>query len=186
MFSRAEPQEVKMGFGVDEFDVEGRVLMARYPAFLLYNVYFPNGGRKLERLDFKLRFYEALLEHLDAQHAQGERIVLCGDYNTAHREVDLARPKQNAKTSGFLIEEREWIDRYLEHGFVDAWRTLNPDAEGQYTWWMYMRNARERNIGWRIDYFLVSEALMPAVTGASILSDVMGSDHCPIALELDV
>jgi exodeoxyribonuclease-3 len=181
-----EPAAVVPGFGIDEYDVEGRVLMTQHPGFKLFNVYFPNGGRKLERLEFKLQFYEAFLEHCDALHAQGEALIICGDYNTAHRPVDLARPKRNAKTSGFLEEERAWIDAYLKHGFVDAWRSLHPDAEGQYTWWMYMRNARERNIGWRIDYFLVSEALMPAVTEAGILSDVMGSDHCPIVLELDV
>jgi exodeoxyribonuclease-3 len=184
-FSRDEPAAVETGFGVDEYDVEGRVLMTQFPGFKLYNVYFPNGGRKLERLEFKLGFYEAFLARCDALHAQGERLIVCGDYNTAHQPIDLARPKRNAKTSGFLEEERAWIDAYLEHGFVDAWRTRHPDAEGQYTWWMYMRNARERNIGWRIDYFLVSEALIPAVTGAGILSDVMGSDHCPIVLELD-
>jgi exodeoxyribonuclease-3 len=185
-FARAEPLSIQMGFGVDEFDAEGRVLMTEHPGFKLFNVYFPNGGRKLERLDFKLHFYAAFLEYCDALHAQGERLIICGDYNTAHRPVDLARPQQNQKTSGFLPEEREWIDRYLAHGFVDAWRALHPAETDQYTWWMYMRNARERNIGWRIDYFLVSEALMPAVVEASILSDVMGSDHCPIALELDL
>jgi exodeoxyribonuclease-3 len=184
-FARDEPVTVQSGFGVDEYDVEGRVLMTEHPGFKLFNVYFPNGGRKQERVPFKLSFYEAFLAHCDALHAQGERLIICGDYNTAHSEIDLARPKRNKTTSGFLEEERAWIDAYLEHGFVDAWRERNPEAEGQYTWWMYMRNARERNIGWRIDYFLVSEALMPAVTGAEILSDVMGSDHCPIVLELD-
>jgi exodeoxyribonuclease-3 len=184
-FCAEEPLTVEAGFGIDEYDVEGRVLATKHPGFTLLNVYFPNGGRKLERLDYKLRFYEAFLAHCDALHAQGEALIICGDYNTAHREADLARPKRNAKTSGFLEEERAWIDAYLEHGFVDAWRVRNPDAEGQYTWWMYMRNARERNIGWRIDYFMVSQALMPAVVEADILSDVMGSDHCPITLELD-
>ena len=184
--AKTEPLSIQSGFGVDEFDVEGRVLMTGHPGFKLFNVYFPNGGRKLERLDFKLRFYGAFLEHCDALHAQGERLIICGDYNTAHEPIDLARPKENQKTSGFLPGEREWIDRYLAHGFVDAYRTLHPEETDRYTWWMYMRNARERNIGWRIDYFLVSEALMPAVVEASILSDVMGSDHCPIVLELDL
>ena len=185
-YGKVEPLHIERGFGVQEFDVEGRVLMTEHPGFKLFNVYFPNGGRKQERVDFKLRFYAALLEHCDALHAQGERVIICGDYNTAHEPVDLARPQRNQKTSGFLPEEREWIDRYLAHGFVDAYRALHPEATEQYTWWMYMRNARERNIGWRIDYYLVSEALMPAVVEASILSDVMGSDHCPITLELDL
>jgi len=185
-WSVAEPLSVEAGFGVDEFDVEGRVLMAEYPGFKLFNVYFPNGRRDLERLDYKLRFYTAFLDYCAVLHDRGERLIICGDFNTAHRAIDLARPKQNQKTSGFLPEEREWLDRYLAHGFVDTFRALHPDEAGRYTWWMYMRNARARNIGWRIDYFMVSEALMPAVTEATILSAVMGSDHCPIVLELDV
>jgi len=184
--SRLEPLRVEAGFGEDEFDVEGRVLMAEYPGFKLFNVYFPNGRRDLGRLDYKLRFYAAFLVYCDALHAQGEQLIVCGDFNTAHRPIDLARPRQNEKTSGFLPEEREWMDRYLAHGFVDAFRALHPDETDQYTWWMYMRNARARNIGWRIDYHLISESLMPAVIRATLLSDVMGSDHCPIVLELDV
>lgn len=184
-FSKTEPLHVQAGFGIEEFDIEGRVLMTGYPGFKLFNVYFPNGKRSQERLDYKLRFYAAFLEYCDALHARGERLVVCGDVNTAHKEIDLARPRQNEKVSGFLPEEREWIDRYLAHGFVDAFRVFHPDEAGQYTWWHYITNARARNVGWRIDYHLVSESLMPAVTDASILSDVMGSDHCPIALELD-
>jgi exodeoxyribonuclease-3 len=185
-WSVEEPLSVEAGFGVEEFDVEGRVLMAAYPDFKLFNVYFPNGRRDLARLDYKQRFYAAFLEHCAALHARGERLIVCGDFNTAHQPIDLARPKQNQKTSGFLPEEREWLDRYLTHGFVDTFRALHPDQAERYTWWMYMRNARARNIGWRIDYFIVSEALMPAVTEATILSDVMGSDHCPTVLELDI
>lgn len=184
-FARSEPLRVASGIGVDEYDVEGRVLMTEHPGFKLFNVYFPNGGRDLERLDYKLRFYAAFLELCDTLHAQGERLIVCGDFNTAHRPIDLARPKQNQKTSGFLPEEREWIDRYLAHGFVDSFRTLHPEEAERYTWWMYMRNARDRNIGWRIDYFMVSESLIPAVVDATIHSDVPGSDHCPIGLELD-
>jgi exodeoxyribonuclease-3 len=184
-FSKAEPLCVEAGFGIEEFDVEGRVLMTEYPGFKLFNVYFPNGKRSPERLDYKLCFYAAFLDYCDALHVQGERLIVCGDVNTAHKEIDLARPKQNEKVSGFLPEEREWIDRYLAHGFVDAFRAFHPDEPEQYTWWHYISRARERNVGWRIDYHLVSESLMPAVADAFILSDVMGSDHCPIALELD-
>lgn len=184
-FSKTEPLRVEAGFGIEEFDVEGRVLMTEHPDFKLFNVYFPNGKRNHERLDYKLRFYAAFLDHCDALLAQGERLIVCGDVNTAHREIDLARPKQNEKTSGFLPEEREWIDRYLAHGFVDAFRAFHPDEPEQYTWWSYITNARARNVGWRIDYHLVSENLVPAVTGASILPGVTGSDHCPITLELD-
>lgn len=185
-WSRSDPLRTENGFGVDEFDVEGRVLMTEYPLFKLFNVYFPNGRRDLTRLDYKLRFYSLFLDVCDALHAQGERLIVCGDFNTAHQPIDLARPKRNQQTSGFLPEEREWVGRYLERGFVDTFRALHPDEVERYTWWMYMRNARERNIGWRIDYFMVSEALMPAVVSADILSEVMGSDHCPITLELDL
>jgi exodeoxyribonuclease-3 len=184
-FSKTEPLRVQAGFGIEEFDVEGRVLMTEHPGFKLFNVYFPNGKRSQERLDYKLRFYAAFLDYCDTLHAQGERLIVCGDVNTAHKEIDLARPKQNEKVSGFLPEEREWVDRYLSHGFVDAFRALHPDEPEQYTWWHYITNARARNVGWRIDYHLISENLMPAVTDANILSDVMGSDHCPIVLELD-
>jgi exodeoxyribonuclease-3 len=184
-WSRPEPVHVESGFGVDEFDVEGRVLRTDYAAFKLFNVYFPNGRRDQERVDYKLRFYDALLQVIDALHKQGERVVVCGDYNTAHQPIDLARPKENQKTSGFLPEERAYLDLYLSHGLVDTFRALHPDEAERYSWWMYMRNARERNIGWRIDYFMVSESLMPAVAGADILHDVMGSDHCPVTLELD-
>jgi exodeoxyribonuclease-3 len=185
-WSRPEPIEVRAGFGIDTYEAEGRVLIATYAGFKLLNVYFPNGRRDLERLEFKLQFYADLLDYLDGLHAQGERLVLCGDFNTAHRPIDLARPKQNAKTSGFIPEERAWIDRYLAHGLVDAFRALHPDKEGRYTWWTYIRNARERNVGWRIDYFMVSQSLLPAVTEAEILSHVMGSDHCPVMLSLDL
>ena len=185
-WSKLEPLAVQAGFGIDAYHAEGRVLISAYPGFRLLNVYFPNGQRDLERLEFKLRFYADLLDYCDGLHAGGERLVLCGDFNTAHRPIDLARPAANAKTSGFMPEERAWIDRYLEHGFVDTFRAFHPTAEGQYTWWTYIRNARERNVGWRIDYFMVSQSLLPAVSEAKILSQVMGSDHCPISLSLDL
>jgi len=185
-FSKPEPLSIQAGFGVGEFDIEGRVLMTGYPGFKLFNVYFPNGKRSAERLDYKLRFYAAFLEVCDTLHARGDRLIVCGDINTAHRPIDLAHPRENAKTSGFLPEERAWLDRYFEHGFVDAFRVFYPDEPGQYTWWTYVTSARARNVGWRIDSFWVSESLMPAVTGAGILSDVMGSDHCPVTLDVDL
>ena len=145
----------------------------------------PNGGQGPERLDYKLRYYAALLDWCDAQHAAGQQLVICGDVNTAHREIDLARPKENETVSGFLPEEREWVDRYLAHGFVDAFRVFHPDEPDQYTWWSYITRARERNVGWRIDYFLVSEGLMPRVRDCFHLPEVMGSDHCPIGLDIE-
>jgi exodeoxyribonuclease-3 len=181
-FSR-EPVSVQYGFGVPEFDVEGRVLISDHDGFWLLNCYMPNGKQSQERLDYKLRFYAALLDYCDGQHAAGRQLVICGDVNTAHKEIDLAHPKENEKISGFLPEERDWIDTYLEHGFVDAFRAFHPEPD-QYTWWSYISRARDRNVGWRIDYFLVSEGLMSRVQDCTIMADVMGSDHCPIALDL--
>jgi len=178
-----QPVAAQQGLGVDEFDVEGRVLISEHPGFTLLNCYMPNGKQSQERLDYKLRFYAALLDYCDRQHADGNQLVICGDVNTAHREIDLAHPKANETVSGFLPEERAWIDRYLAHGLVDAFRAFNQEPE-QYTWWSYLTRARERNVGWRIDYFLVSESLMPRVQDCIIMPEVMGSDHCPIALDL--
>jgi exodeoxyribonuclease-3 len=169
--------------GVPEFDGEGRVLISEHDVFSLLNCYMPNGKQSQERLDYKLRFYAALLDYCDRQHAAGRQVVICGDVNTAHQEIDLARPKENEKISGFLPEERDWIDKYLAHGLVDAFRAFHPEPD-QYTWWSYITRARDRNIGWRIDYFLVSEGLMSRVQDCTIMADVMGSDHCPIALDL--
>lgn len=181
-FSR-EPVVTRSGLGVPEFDVEGRVLMSEHPGFLLLNVYVPQGGSGPERLDFKLRFYAALLENCDALHAAGRQLVLCGDLNTAHQEIDLAHPQDNEDVSGFMPVERAWIDRYLAHGLVDAFRAFHPEPE-QYTWWSYITRARSRNMGWRLDYFVVSEGLMPRVRDCSIRAEVMGSDHCPVVLDL--
>ncbi len=183
--SREKPRAVRTTFGDSRFDDEGRVLVTGHPGFTLYNVYFPNGKQSGERLRYKLDFYDALLEHLDSRRAKGTRLVVCGDYNTAHREIDLAHPRANAKVSGFLPEERAWIDRLVAHGFVDTFRMSHPEPE-QYTWWSPLTRARERNVGWRIDYFFVSDNLQDRVEGAFILPEVMGSDHCPVGIRLSV
>lgn len=180
---RKEPLNIQTGLGVEAFDNEGRTIRMEYPDFFLYTIYFPNGGQENKRVPFKLDFYARLLEICDAHHAQGEKVILTGDFNTAHNEIDLANPKENEKNTGFLPEERVWITRYLEHGFVDAYRALYPDKV-EYTWWTYRTNARARNIGWRLDYFLVSEGLMKWVEDVEIHSEVMGSDHCPVSLIL--
>lgn len=185
LFSREEPLQVQAGFGIDQFDTEGRVLVARYPAFLLFNVYFPNGKMSDERLQYKLRFYDAFLSHLMALRSRGERIIICGDYNTAHKEVDLTHPKTNANVSGFLPEEREWMDRLTGAGFVDTFRLFESEG-GHYTWWDLRTRARERNVGWRLDYFFVSDDLVASVAEASIMSEVTGSDHCPVSLTLNI
>ena len=183
-YTKTEPLYVQKGLGIERFDAEGRVLITEHENFLLYNIYFPNGQRDQERLDYKLDFYNDLLEILDEQVASGINVVVGGDWNTAHTEIDLANPKANSKTSGFLPEERDWIDKYIEHGYVDTFRLFHPEPE-RYSWWTYRYGARARNVGWRIDYFFVNEGFTDQIIDADIHAEVMGSDHCPIALELE-
>ena len=180
-YFKKEPSEIRFGLGVEEFDNEGRVIRSKHDDFYLYNIYFPNGQRGQDRVDFKLAFYETLLEECNQLHKNGEKIIITGDFNTAHTEIDLANPKENQKTSGFLPIEREMITKYLNNGFKDAYRELYPDKV-EYTWWTYRFGARGRNIGWRLDYFLVSDALMNDINDVIILGDVVGSDHCPVTL----
>jgi exodeoxyribonuclease III len=181
--ARQKPEQVTLGMNAPTFDSEGRVIFTRHPGFLLFNIYFPNGGRSLERVPYKLDFYAYLLEQCDALHAAGEQIIICGDFNTSHRPIDLRHPKENEKNTGFLPEERVWIDRYLEHGFVDIYRQLYPERV-QYTWWTFISNARSRNVGWRLDYFLISSSLVDKVQDSIIHDDILGSDHCPVSLVL--
>jgi exodeoxyribonuclease-3 len=183
ILSRTPPERVERGFGDPRFDGEGRILIAGYPAFDLYAIYFPNGKLSAERLRYKLDFYDACLDRMKRSLGEGREVVLCGDVNTAHRAIDLARPKQNERISGFLPEERAWIDRLLAEGFVDTFRMFSGEG-GHYTWWDLKSRARERNVGWRIDYFFVSRGLAGSVVGSSIHPEVMGSDHCPVSLEL--
>lgn len=175
--------ETWLGLGEEIFDREGRLLKHRIDDIYLYNVYFPSGQRGQGRVDYKLAFYERLLEDLMELINANEKVIVCGDFNTAHQEIDLYYPKQNVNTSGFLPEERAWVDKYLDNGLVDIYRYLYPDKE-EYTWWTYRLNARERNIGWRLDYFLISENLIERVQDCRILNDVYGSDHCPVTLAL--
>uniref|UniRef100_A0A7V2ZHW2 Exodeoxyribonuclease III n=1 Tax=Ignavibacterium album TaxID=591197 RepID=A0A7V2ZHW2_9BACT len=183
VYSKIKTQEVRDGFGIPKFDDEGRILILDYKDFILFNIYFPNGKMSEERLKYKMDFYDASLEYADNLLKQGRKLVICGDVNTAHKEIDLARPKENAKTSGFLPIERQWIDKFLSHGFVDTFRMFN-DQPGNYTWWDMQSRARERNVGWRIDYFFVSENFKNNVKNAFILPEVMGSDHCPVGIEI--
>ena len=180
---KTEPLEVTLGIDENRFDMEGRVICSRHPDFYLFNVYFPNGQRGHERLQYKLSFYARLLEVCDELQERGENIVITGDFNTAHMPIDLRNPKENANTSGFMPDERAWVEQYLQHGFVDVYRRLYPERV-QYTWWTYRLLARQRNIGWRIDYFFVNQAFLPHVKKAFILKDVMGSDHCPVGIEI--
>lgn len=185
MFAKEKPGEVHTGFGIEQFDVEGRVMIARYPQFALFNVYFPNGKMSQERLDYKMDFYDAFLDFIHPLKARGEKLIICGDFNTAHNEIDLARPKENETISGFLPMERAWMDKFVADGFVDTFRHFNKEPN-HYTWWSLRTRARERNIGWRLDYFFVSENLIDSVTEASIFPDVIGSDHCPVGTKLSI
>ncbi len=183
-FHRQPASDVALGFGEERFDVEGRVIQSSFKDFMLFNIYFPSGTSGRARVDYKLEFYESLLGYLMGLLKDGQKIVLCGDFNTAFTEMDLARPKDNEKNSGFLPEEREMLGRYFEAGLVDVFRQMNPDKV-QYSWWTARsKSARENNIGWRIDYFLVSENLVGKVKNTTIHDDIQGSDHCPLSLEL--
>lgn len=182
-FFRNQPEHVIKGLGNPKFDVEGRVVQSIHDGFRLFNIYFPNGQRGKDRVDYKLEFYQELLVLYDSLVAAGEQVVITGDYNTAHNEIDLANPKQNQETSGFLPEERAMVDLYVAHGMIDVFRHLYPDKV-QYTWWTYITNARARNVGWRLDYFMISPNLLSRVVDVQIHDDVMGSDHCPVSLIL--
>lgn len=183
MYSKEKPLFVEYSFGDSKFDNEGRIIKAKFSNFLLFNIYFPNGKASKERLDYKMEFYYSFLQNLKKLLKQGEKIIICGDVNTAHKEIDLARPRQNEKVSGFLPEERKWIDNLLDLGFLDAFREFNKSSE-QYTWWDLKSRARERNVGWRIDYFFVSENLKKELKNCKILPEIVGSDHAPILLEI--
>lgn len=183
-FYKEQPDEIVIGMGNSQFDVEGRVIQTFGAGCRLFNIYFPNGQRGQERVEYKLAFYSYLLDLCNELHAKGESLIITGDFNTAHMPIDLKNPKENAKTSGFMPEEREWVQNFLDHGFVDVYRHLYPDKV-EYTWWTYRLNARQRGIGWRLDYFLVSEKLVPHVKDVIIHEKVMGSDHCPVELILE-
>jgi len=184
IYTKIPPINVTEGLGIERFDREGRVLVAEYDRFYLYVVYFPNGQRDAERLQYKLDFYQAFIDHANALQATGKPVVFCGDVNTAHHPIDLARPKANETTSGFLPIERAWMDRVVEAGYIDTFRHLNPTQTEAYSWWNMRAMARERNVGWRIDYFFISPHLLPHLAEARIHPDVMGSDHCPVSLTL--
>ena len=183
-YTKEKPKDVKKGFGIERFDKEGRILINEYSSFVLFNIYFPNGKKNKERLDYKLDFYDTFLAYADNLKFHEKNIIVCGDFNTAHKEIDLARPKENEKISGFLPIERAWIDTFIDHGYVDAFRHFNKESD-QYSWWDMKSKARERNVGWRIDYFFVNKELMPKVKNAFIMQDVMGSDHCPVGIEIE-
>jgi exodeoxyribonuclease-3 len=182
-FTKEKASRVEYGFGIQRFDVEGRVIISEYSSFILFNVYFPNGKKDETRLKYKMDFYEAFLDFVEPLRQEGKNLVICGDFNTAHKEIDLARPKENEKISGFLPIERAWMDKVTAHGYIDTFRHFNQEPH-QYTWWDMKSRARERNVGWRIDYFFVTKNLLEYVSQAFIMPEVTGSDHCPIGITL--
>ena len=184
-YTKTKPKDVTYGMGVREYDCEGRVLLTDFSDFILINVYFPNGQRDLGRVPFKLDFSDRLLELCEEFKKQGRELVVCGDYNVAHKPIDLKNPKSNENNSGFTLPERQWMDKFLSFGYVDTFRHFNKEP-GHYTWWSYRPGVRENNIGWRIDYHCVTPSLISRVEKSLILPEVMGSDHCPIVLEIDL
>ena len=182
-FSKIKPVSVNKGFNVPRYDDEGRVLETEYPEFTLFNIYFPNGKMGPHRLKYKMEFYDEALKYFLKLKKQGKKIVVCGDVNTAHQPIDLAHPRENEKISGFLPEERQWMDKFVAQGFIDTLRVFNQKPQ-QYSWWDIRSGARARNVGWRIDYHFISEDLKKHLTEAFILPDVMGSDHCPVGIVL--
>lgn len=184
LFSRTEPLLVTYGLGIDEHDHEGRVITAEYPDFYLVTVYVPNSQDGLKRLDYRMVWEDAFRAYVQALD-QKKPVIICGDMNVAHQEIDLKNPKTNRKNAGFTDEERAKMTELLGAGFVDTFRHFYPDTEGVYSWWSYRFRAREKNAGWRIDYFLVSERLIGHIKDARILTDVLGSDHCPVVIELE-
>jgi len=185
VFSKISPVNLKKGFDKEEYDNEGRVIFSEYEKFVLANVYFPNGGRGPERVKYKLNFYDELFFYLQKNYYGRKGVIVTGDFNTAHNEIDLARPKENEMNTGFLPEERAWIDKIINLGYVDVFRKFNPEP-GWYSYWDMFTRARERNVGWRIDYFMVSEDFVDKVTSAKIHTEVMGSDHCPVSIDIKI
>ena len=178
-FSKDEPK------AVIDWDDEGRLIVTKFDEFTLLNLYFPNGQRDLGRLDFKMKFYDYFLNYIDDLRDRGEKVIFCGDVNTAHEEIDLARPKDNIKNTGFLPQERAWMDKLVAHNWTDTYRLINGNKV-EYSWWSQRANVRGKNIGWRLDYFFVDKKLESKVKDAFILTDVMGSDHCPIGITLNL
>ncbi|MGO9119157.1 MAG: exodeoxyribonuclease III [Desulfomonilaceae bacterium] len=184
IYTKIKPVIVDLKLGIEKFDNEGRFIRLDFKDFVLINVYFPNGKASPERLKFKLEFYEFFLEYTEKLRKNFNKLIFLGDVNTAHEEMDIARPKANEKISGFLPIERKWIDKAISFGYVDTFRHFYPDKI-QYSWWDLKTRARERNVGWRIDYVFVTKELLKSVKSAYILSDVIGSDHCPVGIDLE-
>ena len=185
IFTKMKPLSVKYGIGIEEHDKEGRVITLEFDKFYMVDIYTPNSKRELERLDYRQIWEDEIRKYL-LKLNETKPVIMCGDLNVAHKEIDLKNPKTNTHNAGFTIEERNKMTELLDAGFVDTFRYLYPDKTDCYSWWSYMRKAREKNVGWRIDYFIVSESIKDKIKEASIYSDVMGSDHCPVGLEIEL
>lgn len=185
LFTKIKPNKVSFSMNDERFDKEGRTIIAEYDDFTLINCYFPNGQKDEVRLQYKLDFYDKMLEIMEEITSQGKALIVCGDFNTAHKEIDLKNPKSNAKRSGFLPIERQWLDKVFSLGYIDTFRKFNQEPE-QYSWWSYRFNARKNNAGWRIDYFIVNTFAEKILRNAFIKQDVLGSDHCPVGIDLKI
>jgi exodeoxyribonuclease-3 len=186
IYTKVEPEKVTCGIDMPGDDDEGRTVVAHYKEFVLINCYFPNGGGAPERLTYKLEFYDAFLKYINKLKKAGKKIIFTGDVNVAHTEIDIARPKENEHHVGFLPEEREWMDGVITDGYTDVFRHFNPTKKDVYTYWDQKSAARDRNVGWRIDYFFASANILPKIKSFKTHADIYGSDHCPISIELDI
>lgn len=182
-YSKVLPKSIIINIGIDKFDIEGRIVETDFDDFVLVNVYFPNGQSGMHRVEYKLEFYDALFNYLEKYRIAGRNLIVCGDYNTAHHEIDLARPKENIDTSGFMPIERVKLDEIVKLGYIDTFREFSKESN-QYTWWSNRSGARQKNIGWRIDYHFVNGSIMKEVKNSYHLPDVVGSDHCPVVLDI--
>jgi exodeoxyribonuclease III len=184
VYTKIEPRGFREGLGEKRFDEEGRVQILEFEEFTFFNIYYPNGRMNEERLKYKMEFYDLFYDYVDKEKKKGKKLVICGDLNTAHKEKDLARPKANEDKSGFLPIERKWVDKFLNNGFIDTFREFNEEGDN-YSYWDMKTRARDRNVGWRIDYFFISENLRKNLKDAFILREVVGSDHCSVGIELE-
>ena len=185
VYTKIEPEKVEYGLGIEEYDTEGRCLTLYFKDFIFVTCYFPNGGRDVDHFQYKLQYYELFLKHIKRLEEEHTHVIFCGDVNVAHAAIDLARPKENANSIGFLPIERSWVDRVQSEGFIDTFRALHPETV-KYSWWDVKTGSRVRNVGWRIDYFFVPESLFSHVKKSDILTEFMGSDHAPVVLEVEL
>ncbi|MGB7337685.1 MAG: exodeoxyribonuclease III [Phototrophicaceae bacterium] len=185
LYTRTEPNDVQIGLGIPEFDAEGRTIIAEYDDFMYVTTYVPSASKGADFVPFKLDYCQALLDRCNEWRAAGKGVIVCGDINISHQEIDLARPKTNQQTTGFRPEERAFLDKWFnDEGYIDTYRHFYPEQEDAYSWWSYRAGARPRNVGWRLDYFIVSPNMVDSLQASTIHSDIMGSDHCPVSITL--